>query len=335
MRRNYTCRDAVAPASAVIAESVHDLVTTIDEPASSCDLVYGSRRQEEPATLQGEVGDRKGDAIGEDPNMPQGTAAKFQKPPVVEVWISVNFDPNEGKREWDMELVKQYVELYKTELPKLEIAHERQIQIEETSAEDLPKVIGHRVKMQFVRRSNEQRTRVLQIGDDQLSFHIMKDASDYPRYQSVQAEMQAKLVDYVQLFQPSQIRDVTLHYLDIIEIPHPESGIIDLSDYFHTSIDLPKNPFGYTAGFVHQFQVVCPVDDGPLLIKLQAIPAPPDSSVFRFQMEWHKQSSAVNTLDFSQVRSRMDLAHEYMLECFLASFTQRTLDLFEPDAENG
>lgn len=266
--------------------------------------------------------------------MTQGVGAKFQKPPVVEVWISVDFDPNENKRKWELELVKQYVELYKAELAKLEAVRERQIQVEETSPQALPKVIGHQIRLQFVRMSNEKRTRVLQIGDDQLSFHILKEDQTYPGYRIVRDEMQRKLEDYARIFQPSRIRDATLHYLDIIDIPRPENGRIDLPDYFMATIDLPEEPFGPIAGFAHWFQMECPVDPGPLLLQLQAIPSPPESNVFRFRMDWHKQCSAVNTLDLSQVWSRMDVAHDYMRQCFLASFTHRTLALFEPVAEN-
>lgn len=258
---------------------------------------------------------------------------KFRKPPVVEVWISVDFDPNENKRQWEIELVQQYLEMYRAELPRIEAIHERQIQVEETSPQALPEVIGHQVRLQFVRLSNETRSRVLQIGDDQLSFHVVKEGEAFPGYRIVRDEMQKKLEDYARIFQPSRIRDATLHYLDIIEIPRPESGKIDLPDYFLPSIDLPEEPFGPISGFANRFQMVCPVDPGPLHLQLQAIPSPPESNVFRFLMDWHKQSSAVNTLELSQVWSRMDVAHNYMRQCFLASFTQRTLDLFEPVAE--
>ncbi|NLY01645.1 MAG: hypothetical protein GXY83_36625 [Rhodopirellula sp.] len=74
--------------------------------------------------------------------MTSESVIKFRKPPVVEVWISVDFDPNENKREWELELVKQYVERYETELPKLEAVHEQQIQVQETSPQALPKVVG-------------------------------------------------------------------------------------------------------------------------------------------------------------------------------------------------
>ena len=257
--------------------------------------------------------------------MTPGSVIKFRTPPVVEVWISIDFDPNENKREWELELVKQYVEKYEVELPKVEAVHQQQIQVQETSSQALPKVVG---------RQYEERSRVLQIGDDQLSFHVLKTDDAYPGYHVVRTELENKLEVYEQVFQPTRIRNATLHYLEVIDIPRPESGKIELGDYFRASIDLPEEPFGPTAGFAHQFQVMCPVDLGPLFVQLQAIPSPPDSNVFRFRMEWHKQSSNVNTLDSTQVWTRMDIAHEYMRKCFRAALTERTIELFQPVREN-
>ncbi len=66
-----------------------------------------------------------------------------------------------------------------------------------------------------------------------------------------------------------------------------------------------------------------------------------DSSVDdRFQRvfasdAWHKQSIDVNTLDLFKVWQRMDVAHDYMRDCFNAALSTSTLNLFEPidDAE--
>ena len=44
--------------------------------------------------------------------------------------------------------------------PKLEAVHERQIQVQESSPTDLPKVVAQQVCLQFVRLSNEARSRV-------------------------------------------------------------------------------------------------------------------------------------------------------------------------------
>lgn len=260
-------------------------------------------------------------------------AAKFRKPPVVEVWISVDFDPKADKREWELELVKQFLEDFKPEFPKIEAVHERQFKLEETSPQTLPKVVDQQVKLQSVRMSNETPTRVLQISDDQLSFHVLKDDNALPGYSIVRQEMQEKLDRYVHIFHPSGIRDATLHYLDIIDIPRPANDKIDLRDYFVTSIDLPEVPFGPIASFAHRFEVNCPDGSGTLLLQLQTIPSPPESNVFRFRMDWHKLCLALNTLELQQVWSRMDVAHVYMRKCFLASFTDRTLALFDPVTE--
>lgn len=258
---------------------------------------------------------------------------RFKNPPVVESWISFDFDPNENKREWDLALVQQYAQLYCKELPKLEAIHERQIQVQETSPTDLPKVVAQQERLQFVRLTNEDRSRVLQLGDDQLSCHVLKTGGGYPGYCVVRDEAQQKLDDYTRVFQPSRVRNATLHYLDIIDIPRPKDDKLNLADYFITSTDLPEQPFGNIAALSYQFQIICPVDPGPLLLQLQSIPAKPDANVFRFRMEWHKQSSSVNTLDSTEIWRRLDIAHEYMTECFLAALMPRTLDLFLPLSE--
>jgi len=190
------------------------------------------------------------------------------------------------------------------------------------------------VRPVLFRLSNEISSRVLQLGDDHLSYHVLKNGDGYPGYKEVCKETQHRLEDYIKVFQPSRVRNATLHYLDIIDIPQPENSKIELSDYFKTSIDLPEKPFGLTTTIAFQFQVSCPDDKGPLLLQLMRIPAPSESNVFRFRMEWHKLSLDINTSDFSQVFSRLDVAHNYMTDCFLASFTKRTLAMFGPIEEN-
>ena len=259
---------------------------------------------------------------------------QFKKPPVVEVWISFDFDPNENKRDWDLDLIKQYVEQYKTELSKLEVMQEKQIQFKETSPTDLPQVVSQQVRPVLFRLANEVRSRVLQLGDDNLSYHILKTGDDYPGYVKVRDETQHRLEDYIKVFQPRRVRNATLHYLDIIDISPPKDGKINLADYFKISTDLPEEPFGLTSNITVQFQVKCTIDEGPLLLQLMRSPAPPESNVIRFRMEWHKLSSDINSLDYSQVLKRLDVAHNYMTSCFLASFTERTLDMFEAIEEN-
>jgi uncharacterized protein (TIGR04255 family) len=262
--------------------------------------------------------------------------SRFKKPPVVETWISFEFDPNEDKREWDMGLLRQYVETYKSSLPKLEALHERQFQMQETSPTELPKVINQQVRLQLVRLSDEARSRILQIGDDRLSFHVAKTDAGYLGYETIRNEAAQKLEDYVQVFQPSRVQNAALHYLDIIDVPVPASGRIDMKDFFIGSADLPEEPFGGVTALSFHFQANCPVDPGPLYMEVASLPLPATDAakIFRFRMEWHKQCLRVNTLDMAQVLNRLDVAHKYLVDCFRRSLTERTLDLFEPIREN-
>ena len=262
---------------------------------------------------------------------------QLKKPPVVETWLSFDFHPNESKRGSNLAkslpTVQEYVRQYATELPKLEAIHEKQIQVQETSSTDLPKVVGQEVRLQSVRLTNEARSRVLGLGDDQLSYHVLKTEEGYPGYTTVRTEAQKKLADYVRVFQPSGVKNATLHYLDIIDIPCPGGYAINLSDYFLMAIDLPEQPFGLTLSLLSQFQVLCPVDPGPLQFQLHRIPAPSEERIVRFRMEWHKLSTDVNTLEFAEIWRRLDVAHRYLTECFQASLTQRTIGLFDPVEE--
>lgn len=259
---------------------------------------------------------------------------QFEAPPVVETWISFDFHPNENKRgsnlTKNLPIAQKYVRQYAAELPKMEAIHERQIQVQETSPTDLPKVVSHEVRLQSVRLTDEARSRVLQLGDDHLSYHVLKTGEGYPGYTGVRTEAQQKLEDYVRVFQPSGVRNATLHYLDIIDIPCLEGSTINLADYFVTATDLPEEPFGMTSAISFEFQVNCPQDPGPLLLQLQTMPHPPIERTLRFRLEWHKLSTDVNTLDFAEVWRRLDIAHKYLSECFQASLTQRTIELFGP-----
>jgi len=258
---------------------------------------------------------------------------KFRKPPVIEVWISLDFEPNEKKQHFDPELVKQYLKPFREELPRGEVRREREFTMQTNSPNELPETVQVTDRIQHFRQWDEARSQMLQVGDDQLSFHVLKSANETPGYGKVRQAAQPKLEAYVDVFRPSAIRHATLHYLDIIDIPVPPSGKIDLQDFFPYASDLPESPFGAIAAFVQQFQIACPVDDGPLFMRLQTLPAPQELSVLRFRLEWHKQSSDVNTLDLEQVWKRMDIAHDYMWNCFTTALSKATLHLFEPIPE--
>lgn len=259
--------------------------------------------------------------------------AKFKNPPIAEAWISFNFEPNEHKRRWDLELVREYVLKYSEEFPKFEVLTEQEIKIVETSPTELPKIVSRQQQIKAARAFTEDRSRVLQVRDDQISFHVLKSDGQYPGYQMVRDGAAQKLAEYLKVFQPIRIKAAALHYVDIIEIPKkPDESKLDLSDYFLISADVPETPFGLIGDLSARFLIVCPVDNGPLILEIKTLPS--ENNNFRFRLDWHKISKDIDSLNIEEVLKRLDSSHQYIMDCFLAGLTDRTLDLFLPIKED-
>ena len=258
----------------------------------------------------------------------------FLNPPVAELWVSFSFAPNEAKTGWDLGQVGKFLQRYMDEFPRLERALETELHVEETSASDLPRVIGRDVRVKYVRASNADRSRILQLADDELAFHLLKRGDNYPRFSAVREAITPKLNDYLRDFQPASIRKAVIHYLDIIDIPIPVEGKIEIRDYFPFVTDLPELPFGQVQFTAQQFVAECPVDEGPLHLQIRTLQSPPEKRVFRFRVDWQKHSTNVNSLDLANIWNRLDRSHHYLRDCFEHFLTKSTLDLFGPFSEH-
>ena len=114
----------------------------------------------------------------------------------------------------------------------------------------------------------------------------------------------------------------------------PPDDKIELKDFFKITTDLPESPFGLIGGCSFQFATFCPIDEGPMVVQMNTMPPPPENNAFRFRLDWHKISTAVETLDKARICERLDRSHDYLTECFLATFTDRTIELFDPIKED-
>lgn len=255
---------------------------------------------------------------------------EYNKPPVVEVSIAVDFDPNEEKREWNLELVKQFSRNHEQEFPHREPSYENQLEVQLTSPTELPKVVSQNSLLKYVRLFDQNRSRVIQLGDDQLSFYIVRNNSAYPRYARVREEAARFLREYMDLFQPARIRHAAIHYIDIIDIPIPESGKIDIATYFNHIADLPEDPFGLVLNIEMRYLIECPIDVGPLYYQLKRLAAPAAEKVIRFRADWKKQCRDIASIDLETLFSRLDTAHDYMRKSFENVLTDETRQLFDP-----
>lgn len=252
---------------------------------------------------------------------------ELKNPPLVEVGVSFDFEPNARKSGWDLEILQKLINHYKDSLPNVEAQHDTNIEFQETSPTELPKVVKRETKLMRARAMSEGGDRVFEIRDDAFTNYFVKLKNSYPGYDSVRDETIEKLRTYIRFFGPANVKSAAIHYVDIVEIPRPEGGTIEMDDYFQGSADLPLTPFGTIGAMAVHFMINPPTNDGPLFYRLQSIPSTSDQPI-RMRMDWRKQCLAINSLDIEEICSRLDRAHEYVSECFQKSLTERTLDLF-------
>ena len=138
------------------------------------------------------------------------------------------------------------------------------------------------------------------------------------------------LGQYIQHFRPTAVRRAILSYVDIIRIPGQS---IELDDYFRLRVTLPDDPFGPLGGFVIHF--VLPPTPGKDRLQLTFTTEPKrEGDSLDFRMRWQSLCEGINSLDDGDLRHRLTAAHEHLVKCFLACFTEKGLDLFNPTDSN-
>lgn len=251
--------------------------------------------------------------------------ARFKQPPIVEAWIAFDFDPKPDKVAWDMARAQEFTQQQKEKFPKVEVIIRQEYKIEESKG-SLPKVVSQERVPEVVRMRDAESTRVLQIADDRLAYNVLEGGSAYPGFEVLLSETLDYLDAYRVFFEPAGIREATIHYIDIIQIPSPT---IEIDQYFNVVRDLPVDPFGYVAGFTTAFVTKCPLDDEPLQVSLSMIP-PAESGTIRFRMEWEKRCGKVDFSSNEAIQDGLSASHEFMVNCFEESITSKTRALFEP-----
>jgi uncharacterized protein (TIGR04255 family) len=250
---------------------------------------------------------------------------RFKKPPIVEAWITFDFDPKPDKVAWDMARAQEFTHQQKEKFPKVEVRIRQEYKIEESKG-SLPRVVSQERVPQVIRMRDEESKRVLQIADDRLAYNVLEGGPAYPGFETLLNESLGYLDTYRGFFEPAGIRQATIHYIDIIVIPAPT---IEIDHYFNVARDLPEDPFGLVAGFTTAFVTKCPLDGEPFQISLAMIP-PAEPRTIRFRMEWDKRCGKVDFSSKDTIRTGLYESHEFMVDCFERSITPTTRVLFEP-----
>jgi uncharacterized protein (TIGR04255 family) len=202
-------------------------------------------------------------------------------------------------------------------------------EIREISPKDPPQITRRDVTLDHVRARNDDETFWVQLADDQLLFNVARGSGEYPGFEHLLCQALAKLDDYVNFFFPTGVKQCELHYVDIIEIPMPPERQIEMEDYFHLRIDVPKD---FPMMIYNALRVFLrpPVAGDMLEVQLQSEPQMPDTNSFRFRMDWHMVCANIGTLDVAIISERLREAHRFILKTFESSFTPKTWAIFEP-----
>ncbi len=251
----------------------------------------------------------------------------LSKPPIVEMWIEFNFDPNPvGGHQAAVQFLQEYAEEY----PQLEISREDRLEFRQVSPTKLPEVVSQEIAIKHLRAHDVQGTRWLHLTPKQLVCNFLRLGENYPGFEALCSAAVAKLVKYVEICKPVKIRYAAIHYVDVIDVPAPPGGEIKLRDYFTLGLDLPAEPFGSQLSYLIQTTVRPPDGTGPLEIHLQYDPLTTEKGFFRFRMDWHKSRPYDVEVDLGKIPVELKVAHQSVMRCFRAAFTDRTWELFGP-----
>lgn len=250
---------------------------------------------------------------------------RFSNPPIVEAWISLEFQGKPDKEGW-LDDARVFRQTYSKDFPRANFVVTREVEVAEKTDGSMPVITKEKTVVDLVRMQTEDETQVLQLGDDKMAFNLLTGGADYPGFNFLLDETFRHLATYKQIYQPAGIRRATIHYTDIVNIPTGGQPI-QISDFFSVARDIPAEPFGDSVYLAYQFVTKAPHDGEPMQFGLGLIPTD-RAGELRFRLDWEKSCESLEFGDESAFRSGLSTNHEFLVDCFLACVTPRTQEFF-------
>lgn len=254
---------------------------------------------------------------------------RLANPPVVEVGIDFQFEPNPEKQPWDLPVAIPFVERFKDCLPHVQIVQAEEIRIEKRSPQGRPEKLSGKISLDHVKAHDECEKQWLEVGNDRMAYRLRRGGNEYPGFEAVLEEAVKLLSQYMDHFRPTAVRRAILTYVDIIRIPSGAEAGIDLDDFFRLGVKLPEDPFGPLGGFAIRFVLPQSPCADSLQVRFVTEPETEKGSM-RFRMHWQSLCDGINSLDEEKLRQRLSAAREHLVKCFMACFTEQGLKLFNP-----
>lgn len=257
---------------------------------------------------------------------------KLGKPPIIQAWIEFRFDRSDENSDWGLKEAYDYLDHFQETYPEREALFQRQFRIEKVQRHRNPEVIAGPVHIQAVRASNTEGSRYIQLTRDAVACNVLRTGTGYAGFDALKMEALEKFRLYVEMYQPTRLLEFALHYVDLVVIPiEPDKPLVP-GEYFTLGIDLPDTTFGVIQNFVVQYATQPPDTKDTLEVRLQDERDPLGLNA-RFRVDWRLSGSHGLSLTETEIASRLETAHDRLLDCFQKSFTEKAWQIFEPLAE--
>lgn len=259
---------------------------------------------------------------------------KLRKPPLLEAYIRFDMKLGENAPSLDERRAGEFLELSADQVKPKDVIYRDDVQIDWDKA-GRATGLRRRRRVEVVRACNADETRWVQVGPLYVVLNLVRNAakSDYAGYEDLKRAALECFDKYVQFFAPEAVREVTLHYVDVIELP--KQSALPLENYLRLLPSIPPQGFGPVQRFMVALSAQASNPDDTIHVILGREPDDDVRKVHRLRMEWEAKSSNLSTLDHGELIRRLDRIHVDVRTCFRACFTDNGWQLFDPDEDEG
>ena len=252
---------------------------------------------------------------------------QFNKPPVMEAWIEFRFALSKEAAEWDEatanDLIKRYFEGFNPE----SFSKYAKIKIDAKTGD--PDFSVRQELFDRVRAFSDAKDYCVQARRDMLVFNqIKKDR--WPGYDCLEKKAFEAVEKYMKFRGLDELVGASLHYRDIVSIPKPTKSGIHIEEWFRIFPEVPEDTFGKMSGFKFTVGLSEACRNASVVLGIESLrPIQDSDNEYRFLMDWHV-TPTISIKDLQAAKEWLDASHRDLRDNFDKTFTEKTLDLFEP-----
>lgn len=256
----------------------------------------------------------------------------LRRPPLVEVWMSFQFQPATAAPPWDRERYELLLDVLRADYPNAEEMARHAVRLGPAKRSGKPQVKEVIDQVLAVRAYSESGLRAIHLWPDRLVVNYLRgDSEPYPGFPALLEEAVVLCRAYSECYHPVGVVQVALHYVDVVELPVPASRVIRSEDYLTLNLQFPEAAFGAIGTFDLK-AVFYPVDNSQAVqLGFSTLKSVEGAPVRPFRLEWHTGERADSIMTEDEIRLNLRRAHDRLETCFRQSFTPAGWALFEPD----